>query len=114
MESPPYTQRIIAEYHLHRALETRPERINLTIDNGADRVSAGHEAESMLARLRPHFTKQRDMAIATMITLHNADSLTEGNMRSLIATLAALDALERDLAHRVRLGQKDLEASQRG
>jgi hypothetical protein len=73
-----------------------------------DRIEAGAEAESMLARLRPHFAKQREAALSRMIAHHNSESLTEGNMRSLIATLAALDALEKDLSHRVRLGQKDL------
>ena len=74
-----------------------------------DRIDAGVEAEHLLARLRTHFDDQRNATIKRMIAHHNAESLTEGNMRSLIATLAALDALERDLAHRVRLGQKDLQ-----
>jgi hypothetical protein len=73
-----------------------------------DRIDAGAEAEHLLARLRPYFANQRNDTIKRMIAHHNIETLTEGNMRSLIATLAALDALEKDLAHRVRLGQKDL------
>jgi hypothetical protein len=72
-----------------------------------DRIDAGAEAEHLLARLRPHFAKQREAAILRMIAHHNAETLTDGTMRSLIATLAAIDALEKDLSHRVRLGQKD-------
>lgn len=81
------------------------------IDTITDRVSAGIEAESILARLKPHFQRQREATIARMIAHHNAENLTDGSMRGLIATLAALDALEKDLSHRIRLGQKDLEAS---
>jgi hypothetical protein len=73
-----------------------------------DRIDAGAEAEHILARLRPHFAKQREATISRLVTYHNTEMLTDGNMRSLIATLAALDALEKDLSHRVRLGQKDL------
>jgi hypothetical protein len=73
-----------------------------------DRIDAGAEAEHMLARLRTHFDDQRSATIKRMIGHHNSESLTDGNMRSLIATLAAIDALEKDLSHRVRLGQKDL------
>ena len=73
-----------------------------------DRIDAGAEAEHLLARLRPHFADQRAATIKRMIAHHNGETLTDGNMRSLIATLAALDALEKDLSHRVRLGQKDL------
>jgi hypothetical protein len=73
-----------------------------------DRIDAGAEAEHLLARLRPHLTDQRAATIKQMIAHHNGETLTDGNMRSLIATLAALDALEKDLSHRVRLGQKDL------
>jgi hypothetical protein len=82
-------------------------------ESEGDRISAGHEAESILARLKPIFSRQRMAVYARMIAHHNSESLTEGSMRSLIATLAAIDALEKDLAHRVRLGQKDLEESQR-
>jgi hypothetical protein len=76
--------------------------------SGTDRIDAGAEAEHILARLRPHFADQRAATIKRMIAHHNSESLTDDNMRSLIATLAALDALEKDLSHRVKLGQKDL------
>jgi hypothetical protein len=78
------------------------------IETDTDRIEAGAEAEHLLARLRTHFDDQRKATIKRMIAHHNDETLTEGNMRSLIATLAAIDALEKDLSHRVRLGQKDL------
>jgi hypothetical protein len=73
-----------------------------------DRMSDGAEAEHILARLKPHFAKQRAATITRMIAHYNTESLTDGTMRALVATLAAIDALEKDLSHRVRLGQKDM------
>jgi hypothetical protein len=80
----------------------------------ADRIADGADSERLLVRLKPLIVKQREAAIERLIAHHNSETLTDGIMRSLIATLAALDALERDLAHRVRLGQKDLQELQRG
>lgn len=82
-------------------------------DTDTDRISAGVEAESILARLRPHFDRKRDYTINTLISHHKAETLTDGIMRSGIAMLAAIGDLESDLSHRVRLGHKDLEESQR-
>lgn len=84
------------------------------IDTTTDRISAGAEAESMRARLKPYFEDKREAVITKLIRHHHAESLTDSLMRSGIAHLAALDEMERDLSHKVRLGQKDLEESRRG
>jgi hypothetical protein len=82
-------------------------------DTGADRIGAGQEAELLLARLRPYLRRQREQAVAQLISHHRGGSLTDDLMRSGIATLAALDTLEKDLGQLIRLGQKDQQETQR-
>jgi hypothetical protein len=79
----------------------------------ADRVGAGVDAENLLNRLRPYLSRKRDAMITKLIAHHNTESLTEPIMRSGIAHLAAIDELERELGHRIKLGQKDLAESMR-
>lgn len=74
-----------------------------------DRTALGHEAMTLLSRVRPHLLRQRQAAIDTLINHHRAETLTDGNMRSGIATLAVLDTLEKDLTQRVKVARKDME-----
>lgn len=72
-----------------------------------NRLQAGVEAQETLASLRPYLSRYREAAIARLIGHHREESLTDGLMRSGIATLSVLDHLEKDLAHAVRLADKD-------
>lgn len=84
------------------------------IDLNADRVGPGLAAEALLAQIRPHLIELRDKTIYALIEHHWAETLTEGNMRSGIAMLAAIQRLTQTLSHQASLAYKDLEASRRG
>lgn len=79
-----------------------------------DRMAPGQEAEALLAALRPYLQRQRDRALTTLIQHHREETLTEGIMRTGIATLAVLLTLEQDLSQAQRLGRKDAEELVRG
>lgn len=70
-------------------------------------ILAGADAQTLLARLKPYLEGRRAAVIQGLIQHHRAETLTEGLMRSGIAALSELAAIESELSRTVRRGEKE-------